>query len=85
MVIYVNDDLYKKQYVMDLIRELCNQRQGNRLMAISNHEDRELKKIADYYYKYECCKECIPTELLAIVSVVLAQILALFKSIQNDI
>lgn len=83
-VVFISDDSYTKRYEIDLVRELCRQRQKNRIMIIGNHADRQMVGLPDYEY-YFLCREELPGEWLGLAGVVCAQLMAFFKSIDNGI
>ncbi len=82
-VIYLSDDAYRRQYEIDLVKEMSQQRKGNKLMVICNLACSEVESLVDEYY---CMNETIKEPLLlGLPTIVIAQLLALFKSIQLDI
>ncbi|MEG0520246.1 MAG: SIS domain-containing protein [Erysipelotrichaceae bacterium] len=83
-VVYLSDDAYTRRYEMDLIKEMSGQRKGNKILAVTNKQDAELKGLVDFYFAFEN-----PTEannmFLAFDYILVAQVLALFKSLSYNI
>lgn len=80
-VVYLSDGAYQRQYETDLIREMAGQRKGNKIMVVCNTPCKEVEELADYYY-------CLNTSakdnvFLGLDYVVCAQLIALFRSLQN--
>lgn len=83
-VIYLSDEPYTRQYEIDLIKEMSGQRKGNKIFAITNKVDDEVAALVDYYYAVELANEH-DNAFLGFNYIVVAQILALFKSISLNI
>lgn len=83
-VVYVSDDAYTRRYEMDLIKEMSSQRKGNKILAVTNHDDVELKGLVDYYYAFENGKDA-DNMFLTFDYILVAQVLALFKSLSYKI
>lgn len=83
-VVYVSDDPYTRRYEMDLIKEMSSQRKGNKILAVTNHDDVELKGLVDFYYAFENGK-ALDNMYLAFDYILIAQVLALFKSLSYKI
>ena len=83
-VIYLSDEPYTRQYEIDLIKEMSGQRKGNKIFAITNKVDDEVAALVDYYYAVELENEH-DNAFLGFNYIVVAQILALFKSISLNI
>lgn len=83
-VIYLSDDAYTRQYEVDLIKEMSAQRKGNKIVAIMNKYDEEIASLVDYAYGCELAGEH-DNAFLGFNYIVVAQILALFKSISLGI
>jgi tagatose-6-phosphate ketose/aldose isomerase len=49
VVIYLNKDEYRRQYDLDLLRELNAQKQAGKIVVLDYKEDAEVKKICDDY------------------------------------
>lgn len=83
-VVYLSDEAYTRQYEIDLIKEMSAQRKGNKIFAITNKVDEEVASLVDYYYAVELANEH-DNAFLGFNYIVVAQILALFKSISLNI
>lgn len=83
-VVFVSDNEYTRRYELDLIKEMSSQRKGNKILAVTNHDDVELKGLVDYYYAFENGKE-LDNMFLAFDYILIAQVLALFKSLSYKI
>lgn len=83
-VVYLSDDEYSRQYELDLIKEMSGQRKGNKILAISNGDDEEVKGLVDYFYAFNADKKHVNIEL-GFDYILAAQVLALFKSLAYDI
>lgn len=80
-VVYLSDGAYQRQYETDLIREMAGQRKGNKIMVVCNTPCKEAEELADYYYCFNTsAKENV---FLGLDYVVCAQLIALFRSLQN--
>ncbi len=77
-VMYLSDEDYRRQYEIDLIKEMSQQRKGNKLMVVCNRECGELKELVDLSI---CMNYSTNTPLmLGLSAIVIAQLIALFKS-----
>lgn len=83
-VVYLSDDAYTRQFEVDLIKEMSGQRKGNRILAISSYEDEEVKGLVDYFYAFNNTKK-LDNVFLGLDYIVVAQQIALFKSLAYDI
>ena len=78
VVMYLSDDEYTYQYELDLIKEMSKERDGNKLLVISNsHKD--VASLVDYYYNFD--NENLDNVLTGLEFITAAQIIALFKSL----
>ncbi|SJZ85686.1 SIS domain-containing protein [Anaerorhabdus furcosa] len=82
-VIYLSDEAYTRQYEIDLIKEMSGQRKGNKIFAVCNTPCEEVKALTDFYYCYNGSNH--DNIFLGLEYIVVAQILALFKSLSLDI
>lgn len=82
-VIYLSDNAYTRQYEIDLIKEMSGQRKGNKIFAVCNTPSEEVEKLVDFYYCYEATSH--DNIFLGLEYIVVAQLIALFKSIAYDI
>lgn len=83
-VVYLSDDPYTRTYEIDLIKEMSGQRKGNKILAVTNKHDEEVKGLVDFYYAFENETTC-DNMFLAFNYILVAQVLALFKSLSYDI
>lgn len=82
-VVYLSDGAYQRQYEMDLVRELASQRKGDKVMVVCNTPCEEAEKLADYYYCFNTSAK--DNVFLGLEYVVVAQLIAIFRSLQNKI
>lgn len=82
-VVYLSDGAYQRQYEMDLVRELASQRKGDKVMVVCNTPCEEAEKLADYYYCFNTSAK--DNVFLSLEYVVVAQLIAIFRSLQNKI
>lgn len=80
IVIYLSDDKLTRKYELDLINELKSQQKGYKLLVI-NHNYCEL--ITDY--NIHCEYNDIPMELVGLKMIVIAHMIAFFKSLSLGI
>ncbi|WP_105304495.1 SIS domain-containing protein [Anaerolactibacter massiliensis] len=80
-VVYLSDSAYQRQYETDLIREMAGQRKGNKIMVVCNTPCKEVEELADYYYCFNTSAK--DNVFLGLDYVVCAQLIALFRSLQN--
>ena len=83
-VVYLSDDEYQRQYEYDIIKEMSGQRKKNRLVAVSSHTDSEIESMVDLYINFDLdhAKDNI---FLGFDYILVAQVIALFKSLSYDI
>lgn len=82
-VVYLSDGSYQRQYELDLVKELAVQRKGDKVLVVCNTPCEEAEKLADFYYCFNTdAKDNI---FLGLEYVVVAQLIALFRSLQNNI
>lgn len=79
-VVYLSDDPYTHLYEMDLIKEMSGQRKGNKIVAVSNQFDQEVKDLVDYYISFDN-NDKLDTCYLGLDYILVAQCIALFKSL----
>lgn len=82
-VVYLSDGAYQRQYEMDLVKELASQRKGDKVMVVCNTPCEEAEKLADYYYCFNTSAK--DNVFLGLEYVVVAQLIAIFRSLQNKI
>lgn len=83
-VVYISDDPYTRQYEVDLIKEMSAQRKGNKLLAVMNKKDAEVIELVDYAYVCDL-SATHDNAYLGFAYIIVAQVLALFKSIAYQI
>lgn len=83
-VVYLSDDPYTFQYELDLIKEMSAQRKGNKIFAVSHGERPEVESLVDFFYAF---KKQAPLDnvFLGLDYILVAQLLALYKSLSLDI
>lgn len=79
-VVYLSDDEYTRKYELDLIKEMSGQRKANKILAVSSKKDDEVNKLVDYYYCFNAKVE-MDSIFTGLQNIVVAQIIALFKSL----
>lgn len=82
-VVYLSDDPYQQQYEVDLIREISSQKKGDRLIVVASRMHEELKKMADLYIDFGLLLSR-NNMFLAFDYILVAQVIALFKSLQQQ-
>lgn len=79
-IVYISDDPYQRQYDLDLVRELSGERKGNKLVAVAARDYVEIRDLVDLYVDFGLlfAKDNM---YLAFDYILVAQVIALFKSI----
>lgn len=80
IVIYLSDDEFVRKYEIDLINELKSQQKGYKILVI-NHKEVEL--ITDY--NIHCVYNDLPMELVGLKMIVIAHMIAFYKSLSLGI
>ena len=83
VVVYLSEDAYTRQYDLDIVKEIYDERIG-KLMVVSGKYDDQIKKFSDYYISFNNEKE-LDTVFLGLEFVLVAQMLGMFKSIKMAI
>lgn len=83
-VIYISDNVYTRQYEIDLLKEMASQRKENKILVVTSYNDESLKAYADYYYSFHNSNK-IDNVLFGLQAIVVAQLIALFKSLSLNI
>lgn len=83
-VIYLSDDPYRRQYEIDLIKEMGPQRKKNRIAAVMNTPCTGLDDLVDYQIQISA-GEAMENALLGFEFVTFAQTLAVMKSMSMGI
>ena len=83
-VVYLSDDTYKRQYEIDLLKEMGPQRKKNRIAVIANTPCEGLETLVDYQLILDCGK-AMENVLLGFAFITFAQTLAVLKSLSLGI
>ena len=83
-VAYLSDDAYRRQYELDLIKEMAGQRKGNKIAVVYNKACEGIEELADYAIRINvgCDMENI---MLGLDFIMFAQTLAVMKSLSMGI
>ena len=83
-VAYLSDDDYRRQYELDLIKEMSGQRKGNKIVAVYNKACPGIEDLVDYTLQINigCEMENI---MLGLDYIMFAQTLAVMKSLSMGI
>ena len=83
-VAYLSDDAYRRQYELDLIKEMAGQRKGNKIAVVYNKACEGIEELADYTIQINvgCDMENI---MLGLDFIMFAQTLAVMKSLSMGI
>ena len=82
-VLYLSDNVYTRQYEIDLLVEMSKERDGNRIMIIGNHIGEEAS-LADASYSFTSDTK-LDNVYLGLQYIVVAQTIALFTSLSMNI
>ena len=83
-VVYLSDDDYRRQYELDLIKEMSGQRKGNKIAAVYNKACEGIEALVDYPIQINV-GECVENIFLGLDYVMFAQTLAVMKSLSLGI
>ena len=83
-VVYLSDDAYKRQYEVDLIKEMGPQRKGNKIAVVMNTPCEGLDELVDYQLVMDCGK-ATENVFLGFEYIAFAQTLAALKSLSLNI
>lgn len=83
-VVYLSDDPYKRQYEIDLLKEMSPQRKGNRIVAVMNRACDCAEGLVDYKVVMDCGAP-MENVLLGFEFITFAQTLAVLKSLSMEI
>ena len=83
-VAYLSDDAYRRQYELDLIKEMAGQRKGNKIAVVYNTDCEEVKELADYTVQFKI-GEALENVMLGLDFIMFAQTLAVLKSLSMGI
>ena len=83
-VAYLSDDAYRRQYELDLIKEMAGQRKGNKIAVVYNKACEGIEELADYTIQINvgCDMENV---MLGLDYIMFAQTLAVMKSLSMGI
>ncbi len=79
-IVYMSDDAYTRQYELDIIKEMSPQRKGNKILAVSSHNDEEVKGLVDYFISFDNASDA-ENVILGLEYICVAQVIALHKSL----
>lgn len=86
VVLFMSQDPYTRKYDLDILRELAAVQSGMKIIVLTETNDEEVEKLADWVISVNAGTEPISNDFhLALLYVVFAQALALKKSIQLGI
>ena len=83
-VVYLSDDPYRRQYEIDLIKEMGPQRKKNRIAVVMNTTCEGLEELTDYQIVMST-GQAMDNVLLGFEFITFAQTLAVLKSLALDI
>ena len=83
-MVYLSDDPYRRQYEVDLIKEMSGQRKKNRIVAVVNTPCDGLKELVDYTVELNVGAS-LENVLLGFDYILFAQTLAALKSLSMGI
>ena len=83
-VVYLSDYAYKRQYEVDLIKEMGPQRKGNKIAVVMNTPCEGLDELVDYQLVMDCGK-ATENVFLGFEYIAFAQTLAALKSLSLNI
>lgn len=85
IVFLLSDDKYSLKYEYDLLNELNNGKSDYKTAVISNKERKKFKEKSDYYYTSNITDYNFDEIVNVLDYIIYAQIISLYKSIQNGI
>lgn len=80
-IVYLSDDPYTRQYDVDIVKEMSPERKGNKILAVSSHDDPEVRKYVDYFVSFDNAAN-YNNAFLGLEYINVAQTLATLKSIK---
>ncbi|NLC89025.1 MAG: SIS domain-containing protein [Clostridiaceae bacterium] len=83
-VLFLSDEPAVRRYEMDLLKELSSQRKKNRILAVSSWKDSQAAALCDSFISFDN-DEKLPSAYLGLQYVLIAQCIALFKSLSYGI
>ena len=82
-VVYLSDDPYTRKYDLDIVKEMAPERNGNKILVVSSHDDAEARELADYFISFDNAAE-YNNVFLGLEYVNVAQIIAVYKYIKRN-
>lgn len=79
-VAYLSDDPYRRQYELDLVKEMAGQRKGNQIAVVYNQPCAGIEALADYTFQIDLEKP-LENVWLGLAFILFAQTLAVLKSL----
>lgn len=76
---FLHQDLYKRKYQLDLVKELANQKKGYKILILDSKDSNEVASLGDYYITFVMNQQ--DENLISLSYILTAQILALLKAI----
>ena len=83
-VVYLSDDSYTRKYDIDIVKEMANEKDGNKILVVSGYNDEEVAKLADYFISFDNVGR-YNNVFLGLEYINVAQTIALLKSIKMRI
>lgn len=86
VVLFMSQNPYTRKYDLDILRELAAAKTGMKIVALTEINDEEVEKLADWVISVNTGTESLSSDFhLALLYIIFAQTLALKKSIQLGI
>ena len=83
-VAYLSDDAYRRQYELDLVKEMAGQRKGNKIAVVYNKACDGIEALADYPIQINVGAD-MENVMLGLDFILFAQTLAVMKSLSLGI
>ena len=83
-VVYLSDDDYRRQYELDLIKEMSGQRKANKIVAVYNRACEGIEALVDYAIQVNVGSD-MENVMLGLDFIIVAQTLAVMKSLSMGI
>ncbi len=83
-VAYLSDDAYRRQYELDLVKEMAGQRKGNKIAVVYNKACEGIEALADYPIQINVGAD-MENVMLGLDFILFAQTLAVMKSLSLGI
>ena len=84
IVVYLSDDDYRRQYELDLIKEMSGQRKANKIVAVYNRACEGIEALVDYAIQVNVGSD-MENVMLGLDFIIVAQTLAVMKSLSMGI